>query len=371
MQSHGVFFTVMSICISYAHHLRNIHTVLSITMAKSSAEGVAKQPKEHVGSKQAKIGPSDYVSNDQTIKAIEELRKFAERRVENKDGKADLFADEDQEDLSKLDLFLIFKFKKLYSHRAGFKPKSIALPKSIYDQGSLRTCLIIRDNFVTEEILNAIEQAKIPTLAKVIPFNDIKTVYNPYEKREELVNDYDFFVVDDALFSSLPTYLGKTFYMSDKFPRIVRATQVDNKKEFSLSGLESSITKALGSASFLPPFSQEVTLKVASLSLSFSQEDILANINAVLKYFDSADLITVGLKLHESPVLPLFYAARIYDDADVLENAPQSLSAEKSSPDDVLAKALLEITDEQTVSTLLGKRRVKRSPKDAGRVVKP
>ncbi|KAF8004298.1 hypothetical protein HF325_001746 [Metschnikowia pulcherrima] len=266
-----------------------------------------------------------YVSKLQATQAIDELKKYISRSKEEakeKSTKADLFEDEDQSEENS-DLVLKFQLKE---------PKLISLAKPYKNiHGNIRTCLFLRDQFITsEEEVEKIEAAQIPTLAKILTLTQLKTIYKPFEKRRELLNEYDMFVVDDAILSSMPSTLGKTFYQTRKFPVHVRVASTKSPKELSHQTLTNQINKVLASTAFLPP--------------------------AVLKHFDQKQLVTVGLQAADSPVLPLYYADKIYEDSDVLENVVDKDAAEESDSEDVYTKALLELADENTVKQVLGKK---------------
>lgn len=311
-----------------------------------------------------------YVSQSQAFKALSELKKFLERQGEDKSEKAQLFDDDDDENS---DLYVQFQTKKYYSQKPEFKPRLIQLSKPFYRENEeLKTCLFLRDHFITtDDKLEEVEQADIPTLKKILTLTQLKTIYQTFEKRRELYSEYDLFLVDDALLSSMPLVLGKTFYLNEtgKFPVNVRVTSTKAPKELSLVTLGNQVNKVLSSTAFLPPVGTDITVKIGSFS-HLSDRELLANMHAVLKAFDEELLVTVGVKTSESPVLPLYYTDKIYGDADVLENVPEAVEDEPE--DDTYTKALLELGDEQSVAKALGGelRKVKKTKKSKG-VQKP
>ncbi|WPK25606.1 hypothetical protein PUMCH_002927 [Australozyma saopauloensis] len=301
-----------------------------------------------------------YVSKKQATKAIDELKKYLERSKAEapKNGKSDIFEDADEEDHDdNTNLYLKFDFKKYFSDRAVLKPKLIALSHPYMSKGlDFKTCLFVRDNLIqNDEDLEKLESAEVPTLKKVLTLSQLKTIYKTYEKRFELLDEYDLFVADDAVFSSIPNTLGKTFYdQTSKFPRVVRLTSTKNPKVLSTTTLLNHIQKALSSSAYLPPVGTELTIRVGSLDSKFTTEQLLANIQDVLKEFPEKDLVTVGLATTQLPTLPLFYTDKIYGDQDVLENVKETEVEEEE--DDAYTKALLELADEETVAEVLGKK---------------
>lgn len=313
-----------------------------------------------------------YVSQSQASKALSELKKFLERKGENDSEKPQLF---DDDDVLNDDLYVQFQTKKYYSEKPEFKPRLIELSKPFYrENDELKTCLFLRDHFITtDEKLEEVELANIPTLKKILTLTQLKTVYQTFEKRYELYSEYDLFLVDDALLSSMPLVLGKSFYLNeiDKFPISVRVSSTKSPKELSLVTLGNQVNKVLSSTAFLPPVGTEITIKIGNFS-QLSDYELLANLHAVLKGFDQDLLVAVGVKTSKSPVLPLFYTDKIYGDADVLENVPEA--KEEEEEEDIYTKALLELGDEQSVTKALGgelrKKKAKRSKKSKG-VSKP
>lgn len=340
----------------------------------ASATSPAASPDKPKKSK-AQSKEYGYVSKSQASKALSELRKYLERESKTEaTGKSNLFDGEDMD--TSRDLFVEFETKKYYSEKPEFKPRLIELSKPFYRENEeLKTCLFLRDHFITsEDQLEKVEEADIPTLDKILTLTQLKTIYQTFEKRRELYNEYDLFIVDDALLSSMPQVLGKTFYQNkiDKFPVNVRVSSTKTPKELSLVTLNNQVNKVLSSTAFLPPVGTSITVKIGSLNSQFSEPELLANLHAVLNTFDLDLLLTVGLKTLNSPVLPLFYTDKIYSDTDVLESAPEK-TVEDEDEEDAYTKALLELGDEKTVAKVLGDelRKNKKKTKKSKGVNKP
>lgn len=339
--------------------------------AKLASSTPQKSPAKKTEPVEPAVKEFGYVSKKQVTRAIEELKKFHERTAEKKStGKSDLFADADEQDVEMgVPVHVEVEAKKFFTDKGNIKPKLIPVPKSLQKENpKLTVCLLVRDGLITsEEQLRSIEEAKVPFLLKIVPLADLKTMYQPYDKREELLAEYDCFVVDDAILSSMPSVLGKIFYSSAKFPRPVKP--VTSGKKFHPFTLANQINKVLLSAAYLCPVGPKVTINVGTLGPYFTQDELIANIEPVLQHFSPEKLVSVSLSIPGSPSLPLFYADKIYDDADVLENAPEKTD---ENDEDVYTQAMLELADEETVAKLLGKKgRKAKKTKDTGRVEKP
>lgn len=328
---------------------------------KSAQAPTSPKVKEHPVSSQKEFG---YISKSQTEKAIEELRNYLERSkadalTKSGSGKSDLFETADdagEEQDGNTNLYVKFQFKKYLSSRAVLKPKLIALSNPyLTQQKDLKTCMFIRDGMIkNEDNLIQLESAGIPTLLKVLTLNQLKTIYRPYEKRYQLLDEYDVFITDDAILSSLPSTLGKPFYnATPKSPVAVRVTSKEKPRELCTTTLESLVNQVLRSTAYLPPFGIELTVRVGSLDSKFTTEQLLANIHDVLQQFSEKVLVTAGLATTQLPVLPLFYTDKLYSDEDILENVKQ---IEQDQEDDAYTKALLELADEDSVADVLGKK---------------
>ena len=263
-----------------------------------------------------------------------------------------MFDDDDPDDST---LTLIVESKKFFSSKPQFKPKTIKLFKSINDK-SLKSCLIIRDQLVkSDQEIEKIEEANLPTISQIIPLQSIKTEYKPFEKRRELQSTYDLFFVDDAVLNTMPNSLGKIFYESSKYPLPLRVTTSTNNKELSLTTLSNQLEKLLSSTSYLPPQGTTVSIKIGYINDDFTLDDLNKNINAVASSFDLNTIKSIMLKTPNSPALPLYYTDKLYDEGDILVETKKE---ETSNGDELSAfeKGLLELGDAETVAKIIGKK---------------
>lgn len=328
---------------------------------KAAKAAVSTPESKQIEKIETEQNTSGYITNSQATRAIDELKKYLERTKEtgSSNGKSDLFedaddAEEDQDE--RTNLYLKFEFKKYFSNRAILKPVHITLTKPFLARSnSWKTCLFIRDDLIkTEEDLAKIEAANLPTLKKILTLTQLKTIYKTYEKREELLAEYDSFVTDDAILSSLPNTLGKPFYHdTPKSPIAIRVTSTKARSELSLVTLGNQLKKVLEGTTFLPPVGVELSVRVGSLDQTFTTEELLSNIQDVAKHFSADLLVTVGLATTALPILPLFYTKKLYSAEDVAENVTEENVEDE---DDAYTKALLELADEETVGDVLGKK---------------
>lgn len=324
--------------------------------------------KSEIKKLQTKKSDDEIVSKKVADKAISELSKFLEREAEKQQSDKNSLFDTDEETKN---LFLQITTKKYYSTKPNFKPKMIKLSNAIYNPElrSFKTCLIIRDQLITEsEQLEAIENANLPTLQQIIPLKSLKTEYKHYEKRRQLYSEYDLFLIDDALLNSMPTLLGKVFYGNgnSKIPLPIRVTSSSNNKELSITTIGNQLNKCLSSTFFLPPVGVNISIKIGSITSDFKQNELVENLNDVLTHFEKDSLRSVKIKTEMSPSLPLYYAETLYDNDDVLSgNAKPS----KKTHDDqevklsTFEKGLLELGDADEVAKIIGKKMKKQQQK--------
>lgn len=319
------------------------------------------------------------VSKNVADKAISELSKFLDREAEEEQSDKTLLFDNDEETKN---LFLQITTKKYYSTKPNFKPKLIKLSNAIHnpESKSLKTCLIIRDQLITDpEQLEIIENASLPTLQQIVPLSALKTEYKHYEKRRQLYSEYDLFLVDDALLNSMPTLLGKVFYGNGntKIPLPIRVTSTSNNKEFSITTIGNQLNKCLNSTFFLPPVGVNISVKIGSITSDFKKNQLVENLEDVLSHFDKDSLRSVMIKTDLSPSLPLYYAEKLYNDEDVLED---NTKVSKNTDDEqevrlsTFEKGLLELGDADEVAKIIGKKLKKQQQQEQqklNKVTKP
>lgn len=325
--------------------------------AQEKKTKAAASPKAKAAEKPAPAQQAGYVQKNHVEQALTELEKFLNREDKaNDSGKSKLFeADETNENQN---LYVEVQRKKFFSRKADVKAKLISMPKPFKNVGDedFKTCLFVRDSLITDEKkLAEVEQAGIPTLKKIYSLTQLKTIYHTFEKRRELYKEFDMFVVDDAILSSMPATLGLTFFDNDltKFPVCIRVTSTKSEKELSLKTLENQINKVLASTYYMKPVDTTVKLPIGALNKFFSHEDLLANFYAVLDKFPENEVKTIGIKSKTSPVIPLFYTSKIYDDEDIEEGV--AVEEEAEPEEDVYTNALLELGDLAVVEKVIGK----------------
>lgn len=308
---------------------------------------VKKSPKKVQPIEESPVEESkELVSNKVAQGALRELKKYVE--ANEKPNKLELFDDEDDKNV-----YLQITTKKYFSDKPNFKPKVIKLSHSIIQQEDFKTCLIVRDQLITETSqLDKIEGENISTLSKILTLKDLKTEFKPFEKKRQLYNDYDLFLVDDALLNSMPSVLGKVFYDkgNSKVPLPIKVVSNSNPKQFSIQTFKNQLEKCLTSTFFLPPMGVNILIKFGIINKTLDN-DLVDNLQDILKTFNKDTLRSIMLKTSTSPALPLFYNDKIYDDSDILKTKTKK---EKSNELSAFEKGLLEIGDVDEVTKIVG-----------------
>ncbi|GME69709.1 unnamed protein product [[Candida] boidinii] len=291
--------------------------------------------------------------------AISELIDFGKREKEaSGNSKSQLF---DDEEIENKDLYLQITNLKFFNQKQQFKHKFINVKNSIYDsEKDFKICLFTKDDSISEEILNELEEKSIPHLSKIISAKELKGEYRPYEARRKLESEYDLFLSDDSLITSLPKLLGKIFYNSPTKIPISIKTQSSDKK-FSIKTTTNQINKILNQIAFIPPMGVNVSIKVGNLENKLS--NLLENIESVYTYFEAQNLPirSISLKLRQSPSLPIYINKELYSEEDVVKEDENDKKTKTTTENGVkltkFEKALLELAvNEQQVEQVLGKK---------------
>lgn len=310
-------------------------------------------------SQESQALPSKYIADKQIDKAITELKKFFENESKTKSNNSEknsLFADDDI--IEDAELFVTVSTKKFYANKPSLKPKSIKLSHSIHNKEDLKTCLIIKDDLVTNESeLEKIENANLPTLKQILTLNQLKTDYKHFEKRRQLYSQFDLFLADDRIFNSLPNVLGKAFFGKsiNKNPTAIRICSNKDKKNLSLVTLQNQFEKVLSSTKFLPPVGTNIVIKTGLINGDLSKKQLVENIQDIVLSFDKDTVRSIFIKTSKSPSLPIFYTDKLYNSSDILENEISIDTKEGDDFDAAYESGLLELADEDTVAKVLGK----------------
>lgn len=269
--------------------------------------------------------------------------------------------DEDSEDeetpLNNEAVWLILTTKKHVVDKNRLKPGKIALPHSLNSSPSLSVCLITADpqRAVKDIVADpSFPQELSSRIEKVIGFSKLKQRYQSFESRRQLLAEHDVFLADERIITRLVPTLGKIFYKSSKRPipiRIQKIEKVDGKRvksdpkkkpskeeksaEFAAPLIVAKeIERALNSAPVQLAPSTSTAVRVGSSK--FTAEQLSENVAAVVKGMTEKfvskgwrNIKNIHIKGANTTALPIWLADELWvDDADVLEDAPETAAIE-------------------------------------------
>ena len=123
-------------------------------------------------------------------------------------------------------IYATFGFYK-YPLRYSLSPSKIDLPTGIYDlKYNSNICLIVKNPKSDFKDLNI----EFPFNIKIIDIEKLKTKYQQYSKKRELMKKYDLFLCDNRIKFVLRKLLGKCFYASKKIPYSISLNYEDKEK---------------------------------------------------------------------------------------------------------------------------------------------
>ena len=123
-------------------------------------------------------------------------------------------------------IYATFGFYK-YPLRYSLAPSKIDLSTGIYSEKyNSNICLIVKNPKSDFKDLNI----EFPFNMKIIDIDKLKTKYQQYSKKRELMKKYDLFLCDNRIKFVLRKLLGKCFYASKKIPYSISLNYEDKDK---------------------------------------------------------------------------------------------------------------------------------------------
>jgi ribosome biogenesis protein UTP30 len=201
-------------------------------------------------------------------------------------------------------IYATFGFYK-YPLRYSLSPLQINLPTGIYDEKySSNICLIVKNPKSDFKDLNI----EFPFSLKVIDIEKLKTKYQQYSKKRELMKKYDLFLCDNRIKFVLRKLLGKCFYASKKIPYPISLNYEDKEK------IKNDIVEIVNKSTIFHMNNGPIyNIKFGrfSMNLEENKENLMECIKGViphiLKYdIDLDDLRNISIKGNNTLELPLY-----------------------------------------------------------------
>lgn len=227
--------------------------------------------------------PVELVEN--AVKAL--LKHSAEKKI-GENEKESLF-DEDKA------MLLLVSVKDSHpTKKVSAIPLSI--PHPLYTRPGVEVCVFSR-NGDDEKLLKNAQDEGLETITRVMSLNTLKTEFNQFKDRRDLVNSYDLFLADHRIIPTLPPFLGKVFFSRKKHPMPVKLNRPSGIKD---------LKKALKSTQL---FLNGNVFAIKIGKTDFESNEIVENINAVIEQLVdrfSSKIHTIHLKTVDSISLPLY-----------------------------------------------------------------
>lgn len=272
---------------------------------KKTKKTAAKSTKQNVVVE--KTPGSKIVVKPETIeKALSTLSKWNSQKNASAE-KENLLADDDEE----LPLILQVSSTKFFSEDQILRVGQMILPNPVIAD-DIKVCVIAKDDFISKEMLEQIEDMELPHFKKVITVKELKTTYKAYQSRRRLLSEYDLFFIDSNVIPLMPKLLGKIFYQSSKLPLTIKFT---SEKKFSLELFEKSYKDALKSLAYMLPMGNTMVMRIGFLAQDAAK--LHENLIPICDFLNQFQIRSLQLKLSDSPSLPIYTVDKIYTEADV------------------------------------------------------
>lgn len=292
--------------------------------------------------------------------AVSALSKWNKKQQETS-AKKNLFDEDDEE----IPVYLQITANKYLSKSNVLKPRMITVPHPIHDLDDARVCIFVKDDLLDEESAARIEILKeneLKNLAQIITVKDLKTKYNAYEKRRQLLSEYDIFLTDSSIANMIPKLLGKIFFESSKLPLTISVTE---NKKLSVDKFVKNFQKALNSIGFILPMGINMGFRLGMLGQDIN--NMKENIHAIARFLERFNIRLIQLKLTDSPSLPIYINKKIFTEDDVLKTDDTQNDGNRLNdiPLSIYAEGLKELgLDEEEANQIFGRKRKSDQLKD-------
>lgn len=319
---------------------------------------------------------------------VAHMKQHAQEK-EQKAGKKNLAADEDDAADQDQAIFLSVTTKNHVHDTSRLKPTKLPLPHPII-ASDVRICIFTKDpqraykNLVASDEFPAHLRAKV---ARVIGVDKLRKKWKSFETKRQLLAEHDIFMVDDRVTKIVAEALGKTFYSTkSKRPIPIKLTagafvdkskKDDKKKQDNIVGTPAGVAKeieaALSATYVSMSASTNTSIKVGKLSMTPRQ--LKENVEAVVeklieKHIEHKWRNVRGLYIKgpTTKALPIWLHDEMWvDEQKVLDEAPQRAIADNSNKGEKRKKWEEweeEMLDDEDLEEKRERRKAKKTKKD-------
>ncbi|KAJ2143805.1 proteasome-interacting protein cic1 [Coemansia sp. RSA 518] len=232
------------------------------------------------------------LNNELVTKAVNSLIAHTKKKEENEES-TNLFANTVEP------MHLIVTVKKV-SHKMRIKPYRIPLRNCLYDESS-SVCLIIKNH--DEEHVEKLKNLGFPVIKEIVSMHDLKSKYNGFETKRQLMNAHDLFLTDDRVINGLPKALGGKFYLAKKIPAPVNLRAKNLRNEIGKALKCTYYKAARGSCN-------SVRVGTTDMAPAMLIENTMGTLDNLVKHIPKGwdNIQSVGIKTGTSLTLPIYNA---------------------------------------------------------------
>ncbi|KAJ2356861.1 proteasome-interacting protein cic1 [Coemansia erecta] len=232
------------------------------------------------------------INHDLVAKAVNSLLAHTKKQEQSEES-TNLLANDVQP------MHLIVTVKKI-SAKSRHKPYRIPLRNCLYDESS-SVCLIIKNH--DEEHVEKLKNLGFPAIKEIVSMLDLKTKYNGFETKRQLMNAHDLFLTDDRVIGSLPKALGGKFYQLKKTPAPVNLRAKNLRREIEKALKCTYYRAAKGSCN-------AVRVGTTDMSAVHLIENVEGALECLVEHIPKNwdNIQSVGIKTGTSLTLPIYNA---------------------------------------------------------------
>ena len=205
-------------------------------------------------------------------------------------------------------------------------PKRIPIPHPLRDGAACSMCLFVKED-AKKTIKQALAQAPIPGLDKIVGLGKLRTHYARFSERRKLCAAHDVFLCDDRILPLMPAALGKEFFERKKLPVPVKVTHQNFAR--AVVAARDSTYLQLGSGPCV-----SVRIGTTAMGQAKCVENIMAAIETIVGHIPQKwrNVQAVHIKTPDSLALPLFqFLSHEMDDEAVAMAAAAAAAAAASA----------------------------------------
>ncbi|KAA8893521.1 ribosomal protein L1p/L10e family-domain-containing protein [Sphaerosporella brunnea] len=276
-----------------------------------------KQTEEKKAPRPANVSPYQ-LDKTQTLKAARALLKHLAAEATSSD-KPNLLNDPEDPTESAAPIWLVLTAKKYITDTRKLKPSRVELPFPLKNPSNTTVCLIVKDP--QRHYKDLVATAGLQDIVtKVVGIGKLEKKFKSFESRRQLMGSHEIFIADQRVIPKLPTVLGTTFLR--RTAKIPLPIALDSSE--TPAGFKAKVEKTIRSTyvHLSPAASTNIRVGLSSMT----PEQVVDNVAQVMDTMTLKALPggwrnvrSLFIKSPNSASLPIYMAAELYGDEDVLK----------------------------------------------------